>query len=171
MIAFVTDFGKQYGYDFEVEEVYSRIALINKAVYIAQLEDGTWEAKGAQFAEPYVLKSLFTGEEITKEDFFITKEVRGQIYLGDEFVGRLARVYCSKTGDDLWRVSGDKRAAVADTKGYKWKLASELTDINDIDMNYYHEKVKKAIEAINKVGPSGSIITQTGWFDGLITYY
>lgn len=171
MIAFVTDFGKQYGYDFEVEEVYSRIALINKAVYIAQLDDGTWEAKGAQFAEPYVLKSLFTGEEITKEDFFITKEVRGQIYLGDEFVGRLARVYCSKTGDDLWRVSGDKRAAVADTKGYKWKLASELTDINDIDMNYYHEKVKKAIEAINKVGPSGSIITQTGWFDGLITYY
>lgn len=168
---FIIEFGKKYGYVFEIEDIFKRVALINRAVLIGEKEDGEWEAVGAQFAEPYVMKSLFTGDPIVKEDFFVIKEVRGQIFIGDEFIGRICRVYASKTGQDLWRVSGDKKAAVADTKGYKWKLDSEFTDITDVDMSYYHEKVKKAIEAINKVGPSGNIITQTGWFDDLVTYY
>lgn len=171
IIDFVMEFGKKYGYDFELEHTYRRMALINRAVYIAQLEDGTWEATGAQFAEPYVYKTLFTADDICKEDFFMIKQVKGKIYLGDEFVGRLARVYCSKTGSDMWRVDGSKRGAVTGTKGYKWRLASELDDISDVDMTYYHELVKDAIENINKVGPSSEIITTTGWFDDLITTF
>lgn len=171
IIDFVMEFGKKYGYDFELEHTYKRMALINKAVYIAQLEDGSWEATGAQFAEPYVYKTLFTGEDISKEDFFLTKQVKGRIYLGDEFVGRLARVYCSKTGTDMWRVGDTNRGAVTGTKGYKWKLASEFKDISDVDMSYYHELVKDAIKNINKVGPSADIITQHGWFDDLITTF
>ena len=44
IIQFVMDFGKQakYNYKFEHEHTYKRMALINNAVYIAQLEDDEW---------------------------------------------------------------------------------------------------------------------------------
>jgi DNA polymerase elongation subunit (family B) len=62
----VTDFGKRYGYDFEYETKYEKFCLVNDAVYIAKIGwshngrgIGTWEAVGAQFAQPYVYKTLF----------------------------------------------------------------------------------------------------------------
>ncbi len=168
---FIMEFGQKYGYTFEIEDIFKRVALINRAVLIGEKEDGEWEAVGAQFAHPYVYKTLFSGEEIGKEDLFETKQVKGKIYLGDNFVGRLARVYASKTGDDLWRVKDDKKGAVTGTKGFKWKLASEFKDISDVDMNYYHGLIKDAIESINKVGPSCNIISQHGWFDEFVMTY
>ena len=99
IIKFVHEFGRQYGYEFEHEATYDRICLVNDAVYIAkyatpdrcqELYDyipgdnkksgGKWTATGAQFAVPYVFKSLFSREPIEFEDMCETKEVKGAIY-------------------------------------------------------------------------------------------
>ncbi len=68
IIQFVRDFGKEYGYTFETEEVYERMCLVNRSVYIARFESGEWTATGKQFAVPYVFKTLFSHEPITFKD-------------------------------------------------------------------------------------------------------
>lgn len=108
IIQFCMDYGKLYGYNFEHESTYDRICLVNDAVYIAryadrekceklygyipdknegQYRDGVrvdqgWTATGAQFAQPYVFKTLFSGEPLTFADYCETKSVSGSaIYL------------------------------------------------------------------------------------------
>lgn len=101
IIKFVMDYGKMYGYTFEHEATYDRMCLANNAVYIAKYstEDicdklygyvpsdirkhpGEWTATGAQFAVPYVYKTLFTKEPIEFEDLCETKSVKqGALYL------------------------------------------------------------------------------------------
>lgn len=162
IINFVFEYGKTYGYDFEHEETYSRLALVNKSTYICQTSwnpkqvgIGEWHATGAQFQDPYVFKTLFSKEGITEEDFFVTKEVKNaSIFIGDRFIGRLASIYASLTGEEIHRVKDDKKSSIAGTKGYRWKLANEFTDRKDVDMLYYQELVDKAKEAIAKVGDS-----------------
>ncbi len=77
IIKFVSDYGKRFGYTFEVEHVFDRICLVNDAVYICKYTEfddanedmaGKWDATGAQFAEPYIFKTLFSDEPITFED-------------------------------------------------------------------------------------------------------
>lgn len=101
MIAQVVEFGKKYGYDFEVEGVYSKFCLVNDAVYVAQDEDGAWSATGAQFQNPYVFKRLFTGEGIDFKDLCEKKQVKeGVMYLddidlglyGDEYIPELVEL-------------------------------------------------------------------------------
>lgn len=81
IIQFVTDFGKRYGYEFEHEETYEKFCLVNDAVYIAKTEKGEWTATGAQFAQPYVFKTLFSKEPITFKDLCETKSVTSALYL------------------------------------------------------------------------------------------
>ena len=101
IIKFVMDFGKYYGYTFEHEATYDRMCLVNDAVYIAKYataewcekeygyipsdikkHPGEWTATGAQFAVPYVFKSLFSHEDISFEDMCETKSVQaGAIYM------------------------------------------------------------------------------------------
>lgn len=93
IIDFCMEFGRRYGYEFEHECTYDRLCLVNDAVYIA-LYDGfgvrnkggkhanQWSATGAQFQQPYVFKTLFSGEPITFDDLCETKSVTGgAIYL------------------------------------------------------------------------------------------
>ena len=77
IIKFVSDYGKKFGYTFEVEHVFDRICLVNDAVYICKYTEfddanedmaGKWDATGAQFAEPYIFKTLFSDEPIVFED-------------------------------------------------------------------------------------------------------
>lgn len=153
IIDFVFEFGARYGYTFEHEATYSKLALVNKSTYICQDEEGVWHATGTQFLDPYVFKTLFSKEPLTKEDFFVTKEVKNaSVYLGDKFIGRLAEVYASETGEEMFRVTDDKRGSISGTKGFKWKLSKDFTNHKDIDMTYYKDLVDKAIEAIRKVG-------------------
>ena len=77
------------------------MALVNDAVYIAQYyskkkDAMVWEPTGAQFKQPYVFKRLFSQEPIAEDDYGITKQVRGTIYMDDKFIGKIARVYASK---------------------------------------------------------------------------
>lgn len=91
IIQFVMDYGKQYGYNFEHEDTYDRMCLVNDAVYIARYqkahkdkktgEDIWWTATGTQFAVPYVHKSLFSKKPIIFEDMCETKQVTTAIYL------------------------------------------------------------------------------------------
>lgn len=97
----------EFGYTFEIECVYDRLALVNKAVLIGHHEGKpehgpkTWEAVGSQFAEPFVYKKLFSHEEIEEADFMSLKAVKSAIYLGERFIGKNANVYASNTGEDL----------------------------------------------------------------------
>ena len=98
---FVLDFGKQYGYTFEIESRYERICLVNHAVYIAlrskedpgwlkeckkaqekELPTPTrWTATGAQFQHPYVFKKLFSKEPMEFWDYCEIKTVKTAMYL------------------------------------------------------------------------------------------
>lgn len=160
IIDFISEFGSKYGYNFEHEATYDRLALVNKATYVCHTEwspkkkkIGQWTATGAQFQEPYVFKTLFTKEPICKEDFFVTKEVKNaSIHLGDKFIGRLAEVYASDTGEEMFRVAGEKKGSISGTKGYRWKLSKDYVGKDDIDMSYYKDLLEKAVDAIDKVG-------------------
>lgn len=93
MIQFVTEFGKKYGYTFEHEATYSKMCIVNNSTYISKLsfgDDGMrqsknpdckWSATGAQFAQPYVFKTLFSHESIRFEDTCETKSVKTRMYL------------------------------------------------------------------------------------------
>ena len=78
---FIVDYGKQYGFTFEVEAEYEKICLVNDAVYIAKEKSEGWTATGAQFAQPYVFKKLFSKEPIRFEDMCETKTVNTSLYL------------------------------------------------------------------------------------------
>lgn len=78
---FIYDFGKKYGYTFEIENKFDRICLVNDATYICKYTDdpangdkaGKWSATGEQFAEPVVYKTLFSHEPIKFEDYCQTQ--------------------------------------------------------------------------------------------------
>lgn len=171
---FIMDYGKQYGYNFEIEHIFERICLVNNAVYIAKLAEddpeapGQWTATGTQFQVPYVFKKLFSKEPIEFEDLCETKEVKNSaIYLdmneslpeGEHdyhFIGRVGNFCPIKPGcggADLVRTSTGKDGivkydSVTGTKGYRW-LESETVKIlgkeKDIDRSYYDEMVNAAI--------------------------
>lgn len=108
IIDFVTQYGRQYGYNFEHEATYDRMCLVNDAVYIAKYatvehccelygeeyvnrakdivkdckkHGGEWTATGTQFQVPYVFKKLFSHEDTIVEDFCETKSVSSALYL------------------------------------------------------------------------------------------
>jgi hypothetical protein len=88
---FVIKFGKEYGYTFETEADFDRFCLVNNAVYVAKFmepeidkktgEEIWWTATGAQFAVPYVFKTLFSKKPIEFNDLCEAKEVKSALYL------------------------------------------------------------------------------------------
>ena len=80
IIQFVMEFGQKYGYEFEHEATYEKMCLVNDSTYICKY-DGKWSATGAQFAVPYVFKTLFSKEPIEFDDLCETKSVKSAIFL------------------------------------------------------------------------------------------
>jgi energy-coupling factor transporter ATP-binding protein EcfA2 len=181
-IEFVKEFGKRYGYTFEHEATYEKMALVNDAVYVAKYGwaskeklIGTWTAVGAQFQHPYVFKQMFGkgDDEIGFDDFCETKQVtKGAIYMDFDsvkpmvntdsppemqFVGRTGRFVPVKEGFGggiLYRVQDGKRYAVAGTKGYLWVEAEVARDLplSAIDMGYFESLLEDARKTIDKFG-------------------
>ena len=178
IIRFVTDYGKQYGYNFEHEATYDRMCLVNDAVYIAKYKDGKhageWTATGTQFQVPYVFKKLFSKEKIHFEDMCETKSVSSALYLDmnenlpeDEhnyrFIGKVGQ-FCpikpGKNGGILLRETTSKTgekgyAAATGSKGYRWlesEMVKELGKQKDIDRSYYDKMVDDAISTISEYG-------------------
>lgn len=88
IIEFVKEFGAKYGYEFKHEATYSKMCLVNDAVYIAYVgwadgdKSGYWSATGAEFKHPVVFKSLFSKEPLNFPDLCETKQVKeGAMYL------------------------------------------------------------------------------------------
>lgn len=173
---FINEYAAKYGYEFEVEHKFSRICLVNDAVFIAKLSDddpedpGAWTATGTQFQQPYVFKTLFSHEPIEFEDMCETKSVKTALYLDmneglseDEhnyqFVGRVGQ-FCpiqeGKGGGILCRESSDgKMHSATGAKGYRW-LETETVRVlekqNDIDKSYYTRMVDEAVNDISEYG-------------------
>ena len=122
IIQFVMDFGKKYGYNFEHEATYSKMCLVNKAVYIAKYKDGKphryklstgevvetpWTATGTQFQQPYVFKELFAKAPIKFDDLCETKNVKTALYL-DMNEGFPLHSYSQEEYDkEIERISND----------------------------------------------------------------
>ena len=172
IIQFVTEFGAKYGYEFEHEATYDKFCLVNDAVYIAR-NGAKWTATGAQFAHPYVFKTLFTDETVSFDDLCETKQVmQGVMYLdfdavqkpmfemssSMQFVGRSGRfvpVTAESGGGVLLRVKDGKAYAVTGTKGYLWieaEVAKTLGDKLEIDNSYHETLVYQARQTIEKFG-------------------
>lgn len=119
IINFVMEYGEKYGYHFEHEATYRKMALVTNADYIAKYADeeqcmklygyvpdknkkkpGKWTATGARYKEPYVFKALFTHDPIEYSDYCQTKESKtyivmdnnegkGDDYHNYQFVGKV----------------------------------------------------------------------------------
>jgi energy-coupling factor transporter ATP-binding protein EcfA2 len=166
LIDFIMKYGEKFGYDFEHEVTYDKFCLVNDAVYIAKHDD-YWTAVGAQFQHPYVFKSLLSNEPIIFEDFCEVRSVsQGTMYLdfsktGEvenmQHVGRTGSfVPVTADGGELWRVKDDNKYAVTGTKGYLWitrDIARDRhkADILNVDMSYFEELGRKAMEALLKL--------------------
>jgi Family of unknown function (DUF5906) len=165
IIQFVMDFGKEYGYEFEHEDTYAKFCLVNDAVYIAKKQDGKWTATGAQFAEPYVFKTLFSKEALNYGDYVQTKTVTTALYLdftGDlsspHFVGRAGAfvpVLPGTGGGVLLRGKDGVYHSATGAKGYFWKEADVLRQAGrdgEIDLRFYQNLVDDAVANISKYG-------------------
>ena len=177
---FIMSYGKQYGYDFEIESEYERICLVNDAVYIAKEKDGKWTATGTEFAVPYVFKTLFSKEPIVFKDTCETKSCATALYIdfneglqenehnytfigktglfcplkpgtgGGELVKEKTDLQKSKTKED-----GSMYAYVNGAKGYRWmeaEMVSNLHKENDVDLTYYAQMIDKAKDHIGEFG-------------------
>lgn len=173
IIKFVFEFGKKYGYDFEHEATYDKFCLINDSVYIAKYSmdhkefPGEWTATGAEFAHPYLFKTLFSRKPIEFSDLGEAKTVTSAMYLdmnenlpdGEHsyrFVGK-AGLFCPVKpgcgGGILLREKDGKYNSVSGTKGYRWIEAEVLAGLHkesDIDMSYYEKLVADAVKDISK---------------------
>lgn len=185
----VMEFGKKYGYNFEHEKTYSKMALVNNAVYVDRIgwspdpkDIGKWEATGTQFKHPYVFKKLFSHEPIKFEDKCEEKHVKTNLYLDftadDEvteaylematpvrqFIGK-GGLFCpiqeGKGGALLVREKDGKFNAATGTKGYKW-LEAEYVKLNNKEQDIdlsYFD---------NLVNEAVDTISKFGDFEGFI---
>jgi len=173
IIQFITHFGREYGYEFELETTYERFCLINDAVYVA-CGGGDWTAVGAQFQHPYVFKTLFSRDPLEFDDYCETKNVvQGRMYLDTVGSGELSdmRLVGSTgsfvpvyNGGDLWRIKDEKKYAVTGTKGHKWierEVAAYRDSIGelDIDMSYFEKLKADAIEALEEFEPYERLVS------------
>lgn len=180
VVTFVNDMGAKYGYGFELEAIYDKMCIVNKATYIAHhcygddghdaASHGGWAATGAQFAVPYVFKTLFSHETIDFKDLCETKSATTSIYLDfneglpeDEhrydFVGKVSAfspVQPGCGGGLLVRDNGNGGyAALSGTKGYRWKESSVLRDghkQDEVDYTYYEHLADEARNDISQYG-------------------
>ena len=157
IIQFVMDFGKKYGYTFEHEATYDRMCLVNDAVYIARYKfpdeceklygyapgdnkkhPGEWTATGAQFAVPYVFKTLFDKKDIFPNDLAWTFSTQTALYLD--------------MNENLPDVSEcEKELTKIETKYKKGQLSDTTFEKESIDLN---EKIAEGhdYQFVGKVG-------------------
>lgn len=178
IIQFCLDFAKKYDYVFEHEATYEKMCLVNNAVYIAKYawaektkKIGTWTAVGAQFAEPYLFKKLFSNEDVVFDDYKQTKAVTNPASIYLDFneslpeeehnyihvgkVGSFVPVVSGADGGLLLRRKDNSYSAVVGSKGYRWKESSIVKNLNAediIDISYFRKIVDEAIETISKYG-------------------
>ena len=177
---FILSYGKQWGYNFEVESIYDRICLVNDAVYIARCsmdsengdEAGHWTATGAQFQHPYIFKTLFSKEKVEFQDLCEQRAVKTDIWLDmnedledvEPYEKELTKV--DKKLRDIW--------------GANWKtMLNMLTDdyayraeeIDQVILEESNELVQKRGELTEKIekGHDYQFVGRVGLFCPIIS--
>lgn len=171
VIDFIRAYGRLYGYNFETEDVLEKMCLVNKSVYVAKTIKGEWEATGAQFAVPYVFKTLFTHDPIEFEDLCVVNSVSGDSALWLDYnenlpdgehdyrfigkVGEFVPIMPFHGGGSLYRKQNDKYYAVSGSTGYRFFESSfakrhNCTDI--IDLRYFEDMVDEARSSLTEHG-------------------
>ena len=162
IIQFVMNYGKLYGYNFEHEDTYDRMCLVNDAVYIAKYskphidkdtkKEVWWTATGTQFQIPYVFKTLFSKEDIIFSDMCETKSVTTALHLdmneglpeGEHeyhFVGKVGSFCPIKPGCGggiLLRETTTKTgdigyASAVGAKGFRWMESEMVKELHKED--------------------------------------
>lgn len=175
IIEFIMDFGNDYGYIFQHEGTYEKFCLVNDAVFIAKTTAGRtpphWVATGAQFAHPYVFKTLFSHEAIEFRDKCEIKTVTTALYLDPNekdtpmalakpllFVGKAGSFTPIKYNDGgcrLVREKDGKYYAASGSTGYHWlesEVVQELGKTHLVDERYFKGLCDAAIDNISKFG-------------------
>lgn len=194
IIDFVMDYGKKYGFTFEFEAAYDKLCIVDHVNYIAHHysseeckklfngfvpEDNEkaerpknqhlrgWTVTGDTFAEPSVLKNLFTHEKVEFQDLCETISVnKGALHLifnegceneVDNFIGRIGRFTpMASHGGKLYSVNAEgKRNAAQGTKGYEWLESNyvESAKLEDyINHDYFKDKINETVNLINEFG-------------------
>ena len=188
---YIYEFGKKYGYTFEVEHRFERLCLVNDAVYVCKYTDedvngklkGKWDATGKQFQVPYVFKILFSHENIEFEDMCEAKNCSTALYLdlnedmpeGEHnynFIGKTG-LFCpikpNCGGGSLYRIDQNgKYAAAESTKGYLWLEADSVKTLGkekDINEDYYISQVNKAVDTLAKFGDVEQFLSDAPYVD------
>lgn len=129
---FIYEYGKRFGYTFEIEHKFDRLCLVNDAVYICKYSDdpangkdaGKWEGTGDQFkkeSSPYVFKTLFSHEDIDFYDLTEAQTVK---------VGRGLYLDMDEELPDSSEYEKEETRLLT-----KWKkVGYELNDKNDNDL-------------------------------------
>lgn len=191
IIKFVQDFAAKYGYEMEHECTYEKMCLVNKSAYIAKYDEygirnkggkhaGEWTATAAQFAVPYVFKTLFSKEQIIFSDYCEVKEVKRPyaMYLDMNeklpegqhdyhFVGGVGQFtpvlpdygggYLVKS-QDYEKYEAVTGSLKKDKTPYRWLESESILEMNltnpekMVDKDYYISQVDKAVEDISKFG-------------------
>lgn len=175
IIEFVTEFGKKYGYSFEHEATYSKMCLVNQAVYIAYDEKkGEWKAVGAQFQHPYVFQKAILGQEPTIDSMAETKAVKSALYLDmneddpDDhnyiFVGKVGSfipVAEGQGGGLLMREQDGAYHFATGAKGHRWletEVIKNSPESFTLDYSYHDKLVKEALDTISQFGDVDSFL-------------
>ena len=176
-------------YDFEIENEFEKVALVNDAVFAAKRIPGTfdpeeediWETVGTEFQRPYVKKHLMTHEEVNIYDLSETKHVNsGDMYLDmnenldpDQhnyiFIGKTSAFVPIKPGcgggELVRKVDEDKYYAVTGTKGRRWmetEMVTNLDKADDIDMDYYEQLLQDAKDHVAEFGVDPELLNPDG---------
>ena len=151
VIDFVCEYGKKFGYTFEIEHIFDRICLVNNAVYICKYSDdpangdmaGKWEGTGDQFkkqSSPYEFKTLFSHEEIDFWDLCITQTVKVGLGLYLDFDEDLPDVTMLEKEENKlllkWHKTGFELNAENDAK-IDTEFKPDLTTVPDKKMDQY----------------------------------
>lgn len=173
---FIIEFGKKYGYNFEVEHSFERFCLIDKANYVGKCAEddpehpGEWISVGKTFSIPYTFKTLFSGEEITFDDMTIVNESKkGALYLdfneglpeGEHnyrFIGRIGKFVPVKDGcggAELLACINGKYSYAQGAKGWRFKeaeIVDTLKNYDQVNHDYWIKQVNDTIDIMSQFG-------------------
>ena len=159
MIQFCVNFAKMWGYNFSIDEKYSKFIIIDKSNYIGVTENEKISSRGEFFnnnwLQPYMNNSFD----------FNTASVILQVKIGsiinhtknNAHVGKCIRVYPCINGDEYFKIMPNKEKfdCIADTKKpgrgvhdvFKFEPYDKF-DINKLDRTYYDLLYQKIISKI-----------------------
>lgn len=178
-VEFVMEYGLEYGYTFELESIYDRLAIVDKANYIAHGHEGEhtgeWTATGKFFDRPYPFKYIFSKEPIGIKDmsevlgvhkgegiyilptekiseYESTNDSSLLIYVGK--IGRFTPVLPGIGGGILLREVDGKFHSVQGTKGFEWMETETLEAREDhacVNEEYYRLQVEECLDRLREV--------------------